>query len=166
MKNVEVNKKQWASVHLSNGYISVSASSGYRNCACDPEAYHHVMSDNCSDEKLGESLRNALNKSRFLPIDEVREFFNLDNVEHRYSIFVEHLLDKMEGIPRQKAFKTMKLCNIRLEDGKVKISPTKKARGEAWEGTGFTVKNTQVINFTSTDKELGAATREALACCK
>jgi len=166
MESVEVNKKQWASVHLSNGYISVSASSGYRNCASDPEAYHHVMSHECNDEELGQSIRKALEKSRFLPIDEVREFFDLENVERRYSIFVEYLLSEMGSISRQKAFKTMKLCNIRLEDGMVKISPTKKARGEAWEGTSFTSRNTQVIDIMCTDAELGAATREALVYCK
>jgi CDI immunity protein len=156
----------WASIHSSNGYISLSTYSGYRRCQFDPQGKHIVLKEECPNEELGNALLSVLEQSRVLTHDQFNDFFALTTVKDNYDIFVSNLLQKMGNMSRRKAFTKMKSCSVSVRSKVITLKPTRKERGEAWSGKGFTDLDNIDLPYSSKPVEIGKALKEVLAICK
>ena len=156
----------WAAVHSNHGLISITTGSGYRSSFIDLEGDHVVLDEKCTDEELGEALKNALGKSRVILKEDIPKYYGRKITELQYQKWVEKLLLLFGGMSRRKAFTKMKHSFVYVLSGQLKIVPTRKERGEVWGGNGFLDSDTIELSYTSNFKEIGEALRTILTKCK
>ncbi|HEY6926624.1 MAG TPA: contact-dependent growth inhibition system immunity protein [Steroidobacteraceae bacterium] len=131
----EVPRRQFAAAYRHPKFFIVETWSGYRSSAFDPEGALHLLPPDCGDSDLGAAVLDALARSRFFSIEEVRTngFFDFDNRNRINDAWVEKLL-AAKGLKTKRAlFKDLDYCEITLADGTISLAPRHHVKLEAWE---------------------------------
>ena len=162
----EPEKCAWASALQNQDMIFIITNSGHGACAYDPEGKEAVLGLDANDEALGVAVREALACSRYLSIDEVREFLDYRRVEQRYNEWVKSLMEKQGYKTRVALFKRMKRCGIEMSKGVIEISPTIHRSLEAWgKDRSDGIENIRIPADASPAK-IGAALRLGFSRCR
>lgn len=166
-KIVKTIPKKCISIYSNHGLIFIVSDSGYLSTRFDASGGYCCLKLDCNDEKLGESIIKAIEKSRFIrPEDpEFESFFSKENAEKDSDYFVLNLLKEFGNISREKAFHKMLHCGVVAKSNTLKISPYRKSRGENWKSDEFMEKNIISIPLTSNNEEIGKITKIVLSNC-
>ena len=161
----EPEKCAWAEACQNQDIICVDSCSGYRGCAYDPRGNETVLGVAADDESLGIAVQNALAGSRFLPIKELPEFFDYRRIEERYDEWVKSLMTRQGYKTKFALFRNMKLCNITLSKGTIRIDPMIHEKLEAWGREKDDGIEDVYIAADSLPNEIGAALRLGFSRC-
>ena len=161
--NVAVKRKSWATVKINEEFIDITACAGYRACYLDPEAWSVQLAPDEDDNKLGKTVVEALNASRFL---EPREAFTMQAASpQQYELWVNGLVERFGYRSRRSMFKRMKSCSVTRSDGVILFKPLRHHKLESWSGDGIPEENHVEIPADLSPTEIGAALRIALGLC-
>jgi hypothetical protein len=158
--------QKWASVYFNSDFYVVVSNSGYRGCALDPSGYEGHFSPTATDGELGNAVLEAISRSRFLKVEEIGDFFNLEKTTSNYSNWVASLLERYKYKSRRALFKDMTLCNIEVISQEMEISPTRHEKLEGWGGLGNDGAEKVRIAADSSAAEVGRALRIAFSRCE
>ena len=125
--------KPSASIYKNKRIISVVCCSGYRRTMHDPQQYLHHLPLNCSDASLGESVSEALSKSRLVTSKDDPDFYDFRNTTH-YDYWLINFINSSGYKTKTSAFNDIKSCTVTKYNDSIVIKPMKKLRGDAWEG--------------------------------
>ena len=162
----EVPHRRFAAAHRQAAFIVVQTWSGYRNCALDPEGAQYMLAPDCSDADLGRALLDALARSRFFTVDQVRTngFFDYDNRNRIYADWVKKLMGAYRFKTKRALFKQMDYVEITLpDDGMIAMTPKHHVKLEAWEEAPGVGDVTVAAN--GPPESIGAALRKAFTFC-
>ena len=162
-----MSKSLWkseASASNNGDFVSIQTYSGYSLSMIDPEAKEHLLSPNASDEELGKAVLDALDQSRFLPIEQARSLRL--NVEQNYKNWIEQMKARYGYKTKNALFKKMMSCGIQLDDGIITIRPSLHEKLEGWSGDGIKEEDYVKISADSPPAEIGAALRLAFKRCR
>src|SRR5690242_16090093 len=89
----EVPRRQFAAAYRHPKFLIVETWSGFRTAMYDPEGAQHLLPADSGAAELGAAVLDALARSRFFTIEEVRTngFFNFDQRNRIYTAWVEKL---------------------------------------------------------------------------
>lgn len=128
--------QKWASAYFNGDFYVVVSNSGYRGCARDPHGYEGHISPNATEGELGKAVLEAVAHSRFLKLEEIEVFFNLERTMSAYSAWVTSLLERYKYKSRRALFKNMALCNITVTAEEMEVAPMRHEKLEAWKRLG------------------------------
>lgn len=144
-----------------NGEWLIDSSACYRTSTPDEAGYKAVRLEPVADDVLGVTLRNALNQSRLLTLEEAKAMFARENSESRYERWVAWAMVELGATNRKRLFEQMRRCHVVRRLDVIEISPMRKTRGEGWVG----LDDPHVIvrcHVTGSDNEVGHALRFAM----
>lgn len=149
-----------ASIRVIKGMFIVESLSGYRMMFCDPDSFHCFLPLDADASILGKEIRQALDSSRTMTIEEAQEWRASDT---HWNQWVSTMLAHTKISSPQKLFQKMALCHVREHDGLIVFSPNIKRRGAAWEGRGEAHK----VSLASSvdDQTLGQFAIQAIKKC-
>lgn len=153
-----------ASLYATRHALIVHSNAVYRSTGFDDQGLQTILDEPVSLQVLGVSLRTALDSSRFLKQEEVRNFFDLKNSVPRYERWVTHVMSSLQVTTRRSLFKGLLACSAERMGGRISITPSKREGAEGWGGLGDPTAHVH-IDATCTDVELGIACRLALSRC-
>lgn len=149
----------------SNGdFISIKTYSGYSLPLADPTVPEKLLSPTITNEMLGTAILDALQKSRFLPIEQARILRM--NTEQNYKDWIQKLLTQYGYKTKNALFKKMLNCDLILDNSLIIIEPTLHEKLEAWSGDGIKPEDYVKIPADSSPAEIGAALRLAFKRCR
>jgi hypothetical protein len=153
---------------LSNGdFVLIESYSGYRISAVDPQGAQHLLPPDASDESLGTALLDALDRSRFLTLDEARAFFDLKRIEEQRAGWTESLMTHCGYKTKRSLFRNMMNCGIVKVGDSITLEPMIHDKLQAWRGHRPEDDiDDVVIPAASSPSEIGAALRLALSRCR
>ena len=162
----EVPRRQFAAAYRHPKFLLVDTWSGYRSAAYDPDGAQHLLSVDCGSAELGAAVLDALSRSRFFSVEEVRTngFFNYENRNRFYTAWVEKLL-VAQGLKTKRAlFKDLDYCEITLTaDGTISLTPKHHVKLEAWEEVPNVGDVT--IGAASAPEQVGVSLRQTFQRC-
>ena len=161
----EPEKNAWASAYQNQDIISISTDSGYRTRAYDPEGKETVLKLDANDSALGTAVKEALAHSRFLSLDEARDFLDYRRVEQRYAQRIKSLMERQGYKDKAALFRKMKHCGITKSKGMITIAPTIHEGLDSW---GRNKSDGLEDVFVAADRpasEIGAALRLGFSRC-
>lgn len=136
--------------------------SGYRSSAVDPGAEIYLESASSRDV-LGQSLLEALSRSRTIRPEEIDEFFDREKIHERYENSVAGLVQRYNYRSRRSLFAGLKSCFVVCEDGVISISPSRRDGSEGW--SGIDREENVVVTEEARPEDIGEATYLALERC-
>lgn len=163
---MEPKHQKWASAYFNGDFIAVSTRSGYRGTARDPQGCETHLSPDASNETLGRSVLDAVACSRFLKLDEIDDFFNLERTTLAYTKWVASLLERYKYKTRRALFKSMALCHITVTTGTLEIAPMRHEKLEAWSGKRNDGVDNILLPLERPPEEIGKALRIAFSRCE
>ncbi len=134
--------------------------------ASDPLFPAHFLPPDTADKILGETVIEALSKSRTLSIEECVAFFDIEKGKQRYEEWAKNLIERYGYTSRNALFKNMKYCSIHIFEGQIKILPTYYERREFWSGKNLSKSDIVVIPSESLPIKIGAALRLSFKRCR
>ncbi|MFZ4595180.1 MAG: contact-dependent growth inhibition system immunity protein, partial [Verrucomicrobiaceae bacterium] len=144
-------------------YIVINTLSGYRSGVLDPDGKEIVLPVTATDSELGEALKQALQCSRTLKVEEVDAFFDYKLVAKNFSDWVDRMMLATGNKTKSKLFKTLKHCSVCWQEQVITIEPFKHLKSDAYEG----IKGARVtISADSFSVELGKALRRSFDLCE
>lgn len=155
----------WATCKANTKGIIIQTRSGLRmtmiDHLCPPDIFNHSV----DNEMLGNSILKALSNSRTFIYDspECKDFFDLEKRKQRYDDWVAGLCEKLGYKTKRALFKKMKSCSIWLNNGRIKMSPSRQVKLEAWDGISGV--EDVVLSLDNSPEEIGAGLRLALSRC-
>lgn len=161
-----MNQPTWkkkARAKNNGDFISIKAYSGYRVAMADPTAKEYILEPGVSDEVLGKAVKESLQSSRHLSIEEDDELYA--QISQNYKDWVQRLMTRFGYKTKRALFRNMMHCSINVEDNIIQIEPTCHEKLEAWDGEGFTEKDYVKIPTDSSPTEIGAALQLAFTRC-
>src|ERR1700722_14546883 len=84
----------WASAYQNQDLIWISTDSGRGICIYDPQGTETVLGPDVDDNALGAAVKEALAHSRFLPLEEAREFLDHRRAEQAYGERIKSLIER------------------------------------------------------------------------
>jgi hypothetical protein len=162
----EVVPRQFAVANLHPSFVCVETWSGYRMSALDPSGARHLLAPDCEDVALGRAVLDALSRSRFFSLEEVRstDFFNRDVRAAIYADWVLKLRTAY-GLTRRALFKDLHQCDVTATAGTIVMDPKRHVRVEAWEGFAAGEIPDITVSVDSPPAQIGAALRQAFGFC-
>lgn len=76
---------------------------------------------------------------------------------------VAHLCEKLGYKTKRSLFKNMMHCTVWLNNGRIKISPSRHVKLEAWDGID---EEDVILSLDNTPTEIGLGLRLALSRCR
>jgi hypothetical protein len=150
------------SVKWWNDHWILGSSAHYRSSGYDEFGYNRIIKEPLTDDVLGQSVREMLNASRMLKVEEARAYFSREVGGPRYERWVDWCMQGLGARDRKALFKGLKLCTVDRRLGVVEIRPQRRIGSEGWVGLGDPEAVVKVSE-TVTDSELGAALRLAMS---
>ncbi len=167
----------FATAKMNNDFICLDTHSGYRSTKLDPKGVQHLMAHSVSDADLGKLLLDTLSKSRFV-LAEPREgvwihpeatfdpdLYDREISSANYNKWVNNLIEIYSYKNKAELFKNMKNCSIDFTSDRLRISPSRHEKLDAWSGDGLTDADNVIIPADSSPAEIGAALRLAFSRC-
>lgn len=129
-----VKPMRWASAYWNGDFYLVETFSGYRMAGRDPAGKTHMLKSNANAQELGAAVIDALANSRFLSLDQIKDFFDYKKGQEQYAAWVKNLMTQHGYRTKSALFKGMARCNVSLTvgEGPMKISPAHHDRLESW----------------------------------
>ncbi|WP_412480367.1 contact-dependent growth inhibition system immunity protein [Azonexus sp. IMCC34839] len=131
----------------------------------EPEATPHYLPPDVEDEILGRTLREALNASKTVSIEEFQKIFHsgviqqLGNERNAWAM-------KNYGYKNKRAmYRKMDCCWISAADGQIEIKPTRHKGLDAYSGISNDGPEIQYVSVAISDADLGAALKEGFKRC-
>jgi hypothetical protein len=150
------------SVKWWNDHWILQSSAHYGSSGSDESGYNCIVKEPVTDAMLGQSVREMLNASRMLKLEEARAYFSREISGPRYERWIDWCIRSLGARDRKALFKGLKLCNIDRRLGVVEIRPQRRTGSEGWVGLGDPDALVKVSETVS-DSELGAALRLAMS---
>ncbi len=155
-----------AVAYSNRGFTLIETCSGYRSYSLDVEAQKYFLGEDASEGEIGNAVLAALSRSRRIAINEIANFFNLEQATKNYAGWVASLMARYGYKTKRSLFKGMKNCGIRRMGDIIRFEPMKQVKQEIWEGTASDGADDVIVPATSTPAEIGAAFRLALSRCR
>lgn len=156
--------RQWADVHRTERFISIQPKSGYRRALPENEGYVIYLAGDASDDLLGRSLLEALDRSRFIwPADEP-EFFEWQRFTRCSRTWQQDFMQRYGYKTKRDAYKNMDWCRAERSEGKISIQPHERDKPEFFRD--LQADRTVDIPETRDAATAGAALRLALDRCE
>ncbi|MDA7416441.1 contact-dependent growth inhibition system immunity protein [Xenophilus arseniciresistens] len=150
---------RWASAYWNRNFYLIETFSGYGMAGRDPAGKQHTLQQDATADDLGAAVLDAMGHSRFLSLDEAKDFFDYKKMQEQYAAWIEDLM-KQHGYKTKRAlFKDMARCNISLTvgDSQMTISPSHHDRLESWSRVKDDGIEDVVIPSDSTPEVVGQA---------
>ena len=173
----KIVRMAFATAKMNNDFICLDTHSGYRSTKLDPKGAQHLRDLAVSDAELGRLVLDTLSHSRFV-LPEPREgvwihpeaTFDLDLYDREISLayynkWVDKLIETYSYKNKAALFKNMKNCSIDLTSERLRISPSRHEKLDAWSGDGLTDADDVILPTDSSPAEIGAALRLAFSRC-
>ncbi|WP_165011079.1 contact-dependent growth inhibition system immunity protein [Neisseria yangbaofengii] len=155
----------WASFKANEKAFIIQTYSGLGMIGIDHLYPPHILPLDTNDKILGDIVLQALANSRTLNNEAERiDFFDFNKETQRHIDWLNHLYEKLGYKTKRALFKNMMSCTIWLNNGRIKISPSRHVKLEAWEGIKG-VENV-IVTLDNTPEEIGAGLRLALSRCR
>ncbi|EPG9047918.1 DUF1436 domain-containing protein [Klebsiella aerogenes] len=165
---MKFNKDQdyWANAFITNEFLLIETQSGLGRVRTDPEFSPHLLSPDADDQRIGETILQALSDSRTLTeLAERVVFFDLEKGKEQYVTWIAMLMERYGYKTKKSLFKDMKNCGIHCVNDVITISPTRHEKLEAWDGMGLKSSDNVILSVDSAPAEIGAGLRLALSRC-
>lgn len=159
----EPEKCAWASAYQNQDIIWICTDSGYRSCAYDPRGKETILRPDADGTALGVAVKEALENSRFLSLDEAREFLEYRRAEQKYEARIESLMDSQGYKTRASFFRKMKRCDITLLKGMIKIGPTIHEGLDSWGRNKSDELEDVLVPADAPAEQIGAALKLGLS---
>jgi hypothetical protein len=155
---------QWADIYRTERFISIQPKSGYRRALPENEGYVIYLPPDASDDVLGRSLVEALNRSRFIwPADEP-EFFEWSRFTQCSRDWQNDFMKRYGYKTKRDAYKNIDWSRAERSEGNISIKPHKRDKPEYFRD--LPPDRTVVISATDNAARIGAALRLALDRCE
>jgi hypothetical protein len=159
--DLEKRQGKRASVMTNGRLFAVVSMSGRGLLSSDPDAFHRILGPTHTANSLGNALREALDSSRFLDVEDASMFLDGEASSARWNMFVSELMHSSGVGSRRALFKDMMQCNVAEDETKITFSPTQHEKLEVWKGLGIDT----TCSVAATDEEIGTALTTALRNC-
>ena len=159
----DVPKRKFASIYFNDCYIVINTLSGYRSGVLDPDGKELALPVSVKNSELGEALKQALQCSRTLKVEEVDAFFDYKLVAKNFSTWVDRMMLATGNKNKSKLFKTLKHCSVCCQEQLITVAPFKHLRSDAYEGINGALVT---ISADSSSVQLGEALRRAFDLCE
>ena len=155
----------WTTCKANTKGIIIQTRSGLRMTMIDHLFPPAIFDHDIDNETLGKAVIQALSNSRTFIYDspEYKDFFDEEKSQHRYDDWVAGLCEKLGYKTKRALFKKMKSCSIWLNNGRIKMSPSRQVKLEAWDGISGV--EDVVLSLDNSPEEIGAGLRLALSRC-
>jgi hypothetical protein len=130
----EPKEKRWAEALKNQDFYLIETYSGYRSSSLDPLGKQHILPSTASAAELGDAVLDALRHSRFLSLDKMGDFFDIETTQPIYVAWMESLMKRHGYKSKQSLFKSMMRCGISLNVGEepMTIRPSYHKNAENW----------------------------------
>lgn len=156
---------QWASIYRTDRLISIVPLSGYRNPLREDEGYVIYLKPDVDDETLGRGLLEALDKSRFIWLDDEPSFFDWERSARCFRNWEKDFMRRCGYKTKRDAYKNMNWCRVERSEGRISIQPRQR-RDRPGEWIWLPPEQYVVIPATRDAAALGAALRVAWDRCE
>lgn len=156
---------QWADIHRTEKFISIEAMSGYRMVQPEDNGCMFYLQPEVASERLGQTLLEALDRSRFIwPRDEP-EFFKWQRYMRCHENRERDFMARYDYKTKIDLYKNMRWCRIERSEGKISIQPHQR-REKPGEWKWLPPEQNVVIAETRDVVTVGVALRVALDRCE
>jgi len=155
----EPEKYAWASAYQNRDIIWISTDSGHGLCAYDPQGKETVLGLDADDNALGVAVKAALGSSRFLSLDEAREFLDYRRAEQVYNERIKSLMERYGYNNKAALFGRMKRCDVTLVNGMIEIGPTTHEELDSWVRNKSDGLEDVLVSADAPVERIGAALR-------
>ena len=156
--------RQCDDINRTERFICVQPLSGYRMIQPEDDGYVFYLAPDASDDALGRSLLEALDRSRFIMPRDEPEFFKWERYVRCRRNWQESFMRRYGYRTKRDAYKNMDWCRVKRTEGKISIAPHKR------DGTEYFIDlppdRTVIIPETTNAATAGAALRLALDRCE
>lgn len=131
-----VKPRRWASAYWNGDFYLIETFSGYRLYGRDPAGKKHTLQPDASAQELGAAVLDALAHSRFLSLDQAKDFFDYTAGQEQYATWIKSLMTQHGYKTKRALFKRMANCGISLTMGEesMTIKPMRHDTLEGWVG--------------------------------
>jgi hypothetical protein len=160
---------QKARIHWNDKFLCIGTYSGHGRYQADPGASKQLLSPNVDDFALGKAIRESLSCSRFIPLEEIGEFFDPNRTKAQYEQWVAEMMQRYGYKTRRALFKQMLSCGAEERDGIITFAPSSHDRLEGWGRTKTDIAEGMIdetIAATESPDAVGAALRQAMSRCR
>lgn len=131
----------------------------------DPLVEPQYLAADANDAALGVTLRECLQKSRYIEMVEFQKMFKAGVFNQLDEERTKTAMQKYGYKTKRAFYKNMLCCWISVFDGKIEIKPTHHKSLDGYSGISNDGPEIQHLAVTCTDAELGAALREGFKRC-
>ena len=156
--------RQCADVHRTERFICALPLSGYRTIQPEDDGYVFYLAPDVSDDVLGKTLLEALDRSRFIVPPNEPEFFKWERYTRCRRNWQEDFMRRYGYKTKRDAYKNVDWCRVKRTEGKISIAPHKRDKPEYF--IDLPPDRTVIIPETSDAATAGAALRLALDRCE
>lgn len=155
---------QWANVHRTERLISIEPLSGYRMAYREDEGHVVYLPPDASDDVLGQTLLQALKRSRFVWPPDEPDLFKSERYMQCYRNWQKDFMRRYGYKTKREAYKNMDWCKAERSQGNISIKPHKRDKPEYFKD--LPPERSVVIPATTDPVAAGAALRLALDRCE
>ncbi|WP_036116552.1 MULTISPECIES: contact-dependent growth inhibition system immunity protein [Luteibacter] len=163
---MSLKPRRGASAYLKPEFILVDTFSGLGLMGRDPMGLSACLNADAEPEILGNAVKGALEKSRWLSLDEYPTFFDWKERKKDEAARDAHLIEAFGYKTRKQLYRDMKCCSIYEADGIIVVSPTVHERLDAWTGEGIDQEDKVAVALSSSLKEIGDALILGFSRCR
>lgn len=163
MEDVRTKQGKNAAALFNGDFFLVETCSGHRMLHDDPAGAQHYLEPGTRDEVLGAAVLDALDRSRFLPIEEARVLSQ--GAGERYEEWKRAVMARYGYKSKRSLFGDMARCSIQMAGNTIKVAPTDHDKLEGWADKSADGGEDVVIPANSSAAEVGAALRLAFKRC-
>ena len=154
----------WAGYKANERALIIQTWSGFGRYALDHLYPPHILPLDTDNETLGTTVLQALANSRTLDNEAERiDFLKQENFKPRYEDWVAKLCGNLGYKTRRALFKILMSWAIRLHNGRLKISPSRHVKLEAWDAIDA---DDVILSLDNSPEEIGAGLKLALSRCR
>lgn len=161
----EPEKCAWASAYQNRNIVWITTDSGRGACVYDPQGKEAVLGLDADDNALGIAVKDALAHSRFLPIEEAREFLDYRRAEQVYNERIKSLMERYGYNSKAALFGKMKRCDVTLVNGMIEIGPTTHGELDSWVRNKSDGLEDVLVSADAPVERIGAALRLGFSRC-
>ncbi|MFO0374401.1 MAG: contact-dependent growth inhibition system immunity protein [Alphaproteobacteria bacterium] len=159
-------EKDWiktAYVQMNRDFINMGSYCGYSVTSIDFDQSDFFFSKGIDEESIGKTLKEVVERSRFLSVEEYRNVW--ETGKENYDNWIKKTMKNKGYKTKGDMFKPMLHCSVEKTEKGYLFGPTHQRALTAWEYDDETEANKFTIPLTATAAEMGAALRRCLALC-
>ena len=158
------DQNYWAVFYANEEALIVQTCSGLGLTAIDHLYPPHILPLDTDNGTLGTTVLQALANSRTLDNEAERiDFLKQESFKPRYEDWVANLCGNLGYKTRRALFKNMMSVDIWLHNGRLKISPSRHVKLEAWDAIDA---DDVILSLDNSPEEIGAGLRLVLSRCR